>query len=61
MKPSNYKSRKTNDDELIELFRFYRRVFSEPQKEVKENLEDQITRINPYYTKKQSINYVGEE
>jgi len=61
MKHNNHKTRKINDGRLIELFKFYRKVFSKPKAETRETVEDQIIRINPYYTKKQSINYVDEQ
>jgi hypothetical protein len=39
---------------------FYKKIFELPPKPKEETLEDKIERVNPYYTRNKSINYVGE-
>jgi len=58
----NKNNRKLNkkDKKVIELYKFYKRIFESPSKLKEETLEDKIERVNPYYTRNKSINYVGE-
>lgn len=55
-------NRKLNkkDEKVIELYKFYKKIFELPPKPKEETLEDEIERVNPYYTRNKSINYVGE-
>jgi hypothetical protein len=48
------------EGEIIELHKFYKKLFELPPKPREETLEDKIERVNPYYTRNKSINYVGE-
>jgi len=48
------------EERIIELYKFYKRIFELPVKPQENTLEDKIERINPYYTRNKSINYVGE-
>ena len=48
------------EKEILELYKFYKKIFEEPKKPIQETLEDKIERVNPYYTRNRSINYVGE-
>ena len=48
------------EKEILELYKFYKKIFAEPKELGEETLEEKIERINPYYTRFGSINYVGE-
>ena len=48
------------DEKVMELYKFYKKNFELPSKPKEETLEDKIERINPYYTRNKSINYVRE-
>jgi hypothetical protein len=58
MKQDNEKL--NQEEKIIELYRFYKRIFELPSKPKEDTLEDKIERINPYYTRNKNINYVGE-
>jgi len=58
MKQDNEKLNR--EERIIELYKFYKRIFELPTKPLEDTLEDKIERINPYYTRNESINYVGE-
>jgi len=48
------------EEKVVELYKFYKKIFELPSKPKEETLEDKIERVNPYYTRNKSINYVGE-
>jgi len=48
------------EEKVVELYKFYKKIFELPAKPKEETLEDKIERVNPYYTRNKSINYVGE-
>jgi len=48
------------EEKVVELYKFYKKIFELPPKPKEETLEDKIERVNPYYTRNKSINYVGE-
>jgi len=48
------------EKEILELYKFYKKIFEKPKKPIQETLEDGIERVNPYYIRNRGINYVGE-
>jgi hypothetical protein len=48
------------EKEILELYKFYKKIFGERKQLIQETLEDKIERVNPYYTRNRSINYVAE-
>lgn len=59
MKQDN-KKLNPKEEKVGELYEFYKKIFELPSKQKEETLEDRIERVNPYYTRNKSINYVGE-
>ncbi len=59
MKTDNTKLNK-KEEKIVELYKFYKKIFETQSKPQEETLEDKIERVNPYYTRNKSINYVGE-
>ncbi len=59
MNQDNIKLNK-KEEKVVELYKFYKKFFELPSKPKEETLEDKIERVNPYYTRNKSINYVGE-
>ena len=56
----NNKKLNKKEEKVMELYKFYKKIFELPLKPKEETLEDKIERVNPYYTRNKSINYVGE-
>lgn len=55
--------KQTEEQKIIEIYKIYRKFsgrFEKDQKSADENLEDKISRVNPYYTKNQDLSYAGE-
>lgn len=50
----------TKEERIFEIYKFYKKVFDTPKELPKETLEEKIERINPYYTRNETIQYAGE-
>lgn len=57
---TNDKKLNSKEEKTIELYKLYKEIFKPVQDcKKEESLEDKIEKVNPYYTRNNIINYVG--